>query len=195
MPDKLAACRTDRGNMERIEASGLDLKDQVISINRVTKVVKGGKNLSFAALVVVVGLGVLVQRRTRDALPSAVARSGLALLAAILILILVSLVLPPNGMPQLAVYISFNLLYYAVVIWLIYVGYQRGDAFRVNAGFVFFVLGVLFLYFDTLWSLMERSFFFIGGGLLLCAGGYVLEAQRRRLLRGPERPETEGGMT
>ena len=29
------------------------LKDQVVSINRVTKVVKGGKNLSFAALVVV----------------------------------------------------------------------------------------------------------------------------------------------
>jgi len=39
--------------MRRITAEGLDLKDQVIAINRVTKVVKGGKNLSFSALVVV----------------------------------------------------------------------------------------------------------------------------------------------
>ena len=38
---------------QRIPAQGLDLTDQVISINRVTKVVKGGKNLSFAALVVI----------------------------------------------------------------------------------------------------------------------------------------------
>ncbi len=38
---------------ERIDPSQLDIKDTVVSINRVTKVVKGGKNLSFAALVVV----------------------------------------------------------------------------------------------------------------------------------------------
>ena len=38
---------------QRIQSQGLDLTDQVIQINRVTKVVKGGKNLSFAALVVI----------------------------------------------------------------------------------------------------------------------------------------------
>src|SRR5436853_3365137 len=49
---------------ERIDASQRDLKDTVVNISRVTKVVKGGKNLSFSALVVVgdghgvVGFGV-----------------------------------------------------------------------------------------------------------------------------------------
>jgi small subunit ribosomal protein S5 len=38
---------------KRIDASALQLKETVVAINRVTKVVKGGKNLSFSALVVV----------------------------------------------------------------------------------------------------------------------------------------------
>ena len=51
--------------VKRIDPQTLNLKEQVVSINRVTKVVKGGKNLSFSALVVigdpaakVVGFGV-----------------------------------------------------------------------------------------------------------------------------------------
>jgi len=38
---------------KKLDAGSFQLKDQVVSINRVTKVVKGGKNLSFAAQVVV----------------------------------------------------------------------------------------------------------------------------------------------
>jgi small subunit ribosomal protein S5 len=38
---------------QRIDPTQLQLKDTVVAINRVTKVVKGGKNLSFSALVVV----------------------------------------------------------------------------------------------------------------------------------------------
>ena len=39
--------------IKKLDAGDYQLKDQVVAINRVTKVVKGGKNLSFAALVVV----------------------------------------------------------------------------------------------------------------------------------------------
>jgi small subunit ribosomal protein S5 len=49
---------------DKIDPTQIDIKDTVVSINRVTKVVKGGKNLSFSALVIVgdnaghVGFGV-----------------------------------------------------------------------------------------------------------------------------------------
>jgi small subunit ribosomal protein S5 len=37
----------------RIDASVLDLKEKLVSVNRVTKVVKGGRNFRFSALVVI----------------------------------------------------------------------------------------------------------------------------------------------
>ena len=39
--------------MQKIDASTLDLKEKVVNIGRVTKVVKGGRNFRFAALVVI----------------------------------------------------------------------------------------------------------------------------------------------
>jgi small subunit ribosomal protein S5 len=40
-------------SVKRVDPQSLNLKENVVAINRVTKVVKGGKNMSFSALVVV----------------------------------------------------------------------------------------------------------------------------------------------
>lgn len=63
---------------EEAEEKEIEFKDQVISIRRVTKVVKGGKNLSFSALVAVgngsglVGIGKGKAREVPQAIAKAV---------------------------------------------------------------------------------------------------------------------------
>ena len=63
---------------EKIDASEIELKDTVVGISRVTKVVKGGKNLSFSALVVVgdghgiVGFGIGKAKEVPSAIKKAI---------------------------------------------------------------------------------------------------------------------------
>src|SRR3984885_8375369 len=63
---------------ERIDPGQLDIKDTVVNISRVTKVVKGGKNLSFSALVVigdghgVVGFGIGKAKEVPSAIKKAI---------------------------------------------------------------------------------------------------------------------------
>ena len=63
---------------ERIDPAELELKDTVVNISRVTKVVKGGKNLSFSALVVigdghgVVGFGIGKAKEVPSAIKKAI---------------------------------------------------------------------------------------------------------------------------
>ena len=63
---------------EKIDPSEMELKDTVVSISRVTKVIKGGKNLSFSALVVVgdghgvVGFGIGKAKEVPSAIKKAI---------------------------------------------------------------------------------------------------------------------------
>jgi len=66
---------------DKIDPSEFELKDTVVSISRVTKVVKGGKNLSFSALVVVgdgrgvVGFGIGKAKEVPSAIKKAIEAS------------------------------------------------------------------------------------------------------------------------
>lgn len=64
-----------------INPEGLDLREKLIYVNRVAKVVKGGKNFSFAALMVIgdghghVGLGLGKAREVPEAIKKGIARA------------------------------------------------------------------------------------------------------------------------
>ncbi|MBX9691738.1 MAG: DUF2157 domain-containing protein [Cyanobacteria bacterium] len=78
-----------------------------------------------------------------------------------------------------------NTLLLGAIIGLAHTGLNRvQSAGLVNVAVVFFVLDVTARYFDFFFSMMDRSLFFVFGGIVLLAVGSIAEKGRRRMLQG-----------
>jgi len=137
---------------------------------------RGGLLAAFLALaaVALVAAGVLTAgRRPSDQY------EGAALLVAITIMV-VAVFAGGDGDLYAAL---FNLLFAAVALGVIYAGYLSDEPWLVNLGVVLVAVDLVGRYFDVFWSALPRSLGLIGGGLLVLGIAYVLERQRKRLLR------------
>jgi uncharacterized membrane protein len=100
---------------------------------------------------------------------------GWLVLAAVLALVNLLVSAYPGWMA-----LGYNVLGLAGVVWLVFTGVDRGERHIINLGFAFFGALLLARYYDTFWTLLDRSYFFMAGGALLLAAGYFLERSRRR---------------
>ena len=98
-------------------------------------------------------------------------------------LVLLASAMTPYFYPsETSVYaVFFNLLMAAIVIAIIYIGYHREDMQVVNAGLFWAAALIIARYFDFFWKLLDRSVFFMVGGLILVLGGIALERKRRQI--------------
>jgi uncharacterized membrane protein len=134
---------------------------------------------TFIALSVLFGLSLWHRQRVYTQQRSRYLLYAQLLVGATILLILLNLFV--SGVHGSWIAMAFNLIYFAGMVWLVFAGMALNNRFLINIAFIFFALGLLTRYFDTFWTLLNRSFFFMAGGLILIAGGYFLEQQRRRI--------------
>lgn len=73
-------------------------------------------------------------------------------------------------------------LFIALSVWLLAYGSNQRNRFALNAAFAAFAGEVLYLYFETLGTLLDTAAFFALGGVILIAGAYGLARVRKRVV-------------
>jgi uncharacterized membrane protein len=136
--------------------------------------------LSLAGAIALVGatpaVGRMLRSGKRDVGTAIEAAGPLALLVPLIIVTS----LPVGG--EVAYPIAFNLILLAAIVALLAAGYATGRESFVNVGLVFFSIDIVTRYFEFGFDLLDRSFVFIGAGLILLLGGYLLERGRRSMI-------------
>ena len=87
-------------------------------------------------------------------------------------------------MPKIPVYIIANLLIITIISGGFYYGYKFEENRLVSLSSNFMVIYLLLKYFTLMWSFMNKSLFFILGGLLLLGSAYFLEKQKKKIKGG-----------
>jgi len=106
---------------------------------------------------------------------------GLILLGITLLIMLMNMM---SFADSAVIAVMFNVVYFVMLIWLIFFGMHTGNSPLVNISFLFFGVTLLSRYFDTFWELLDRSLFFMAGGVLLIVLGIILEKKRRKVVAG-----------
>ena len=83
----------------------------------------------------------------------------------------------------------YSAIFLALAVWLVSYGTTRHSSFLVNGGFAAFAAEVLYLYFDTLGTMLDTAAFFLIGGILLIAGSLFFERLRRRMVKAASQEE------
>jgi uncharacterized membrane protein len=86
----------------------------------------------------------------------------------------------PGDVPRM---VLFNVLLFVFTIGFIVLGLRQRSELLVNLGLGVFIIHVLTRYFDLFFTAMNKSLFFVLGGILLLAGGWLLERNRRRWMK------------
>jgi uncharacterized membrane protein len=78
--------------------------------------------------------------------------------------------------------IFFNIVLFASIIGSIVMGYLNSEVSFIYLGLVAFIINLITRYVEYAWSMMDKSLFFVVGGIMLLASGYYMERLRRKLV-------------
>lgn len=75
----------------------------------------------------------------------------------------------------------FNIIFLALLILLLYAGYEREDFRAIYTALFWLMLLIFARYFDFFWEMLPRSIFFAVGGLILLVMSVIMDRKRRDL--------------
>lgn len=83
---------------------------------------------------------------------------------------------------KLALMITLNVFMFFWALSIIVLGNQRQNILYFTLGMIAFNVFIVTEYFNFFWRMLPKSLFFMVGGIVLIAGGALMERQRRKVI-------------